>query len=81
MKKQDKVKSFIEMLESCYTYGGIDRNNYNFGKYLQKYEDILGAQLFNETYQRESQRLKKYIILENTYTDCEGLTYNTLIKP
>ena len=80
MKKQDEIKSFIEMLESCYTYGGIDKNDYNFGKYLQKYEDILGSQLFNKTYQRESQRLKKYTILENTYIDCEGLTYNTLIK-
>ena len=80
MKKQDEIKSFIEMLESCYAYGGIDKNDYNFGKYLQKYEDILGSQLFNKTYQRESQRLKKYTILENTYIDSEGLTYNTLIK-
>jgi hypothetical protein len=78
--KQDKKKSFSKMLESCYTYGGIGRENYNFGRYLQKYEDILGIQLFNEIYQQESQRLKGYKIEPCTYTDSDGLTYNTLIK-
>jgi len=78
--KQDEIKSFSEMLESCYTYGGIDKNGYNFGRYLQKYEDILGSQLFNEIYQQESQRLKGYKIEPCTYTDSDGLTYNTLIK-
>jgi hypothetical protein len=78
--KQDEIKSFSEMLESCYTYGGIDRESYNFGRYLQKYEDILGIQLFNEIYQQESQRLKGYKIEPCTYTDSDGLTYNTLIK-
>jgi hypothetical protein len=78
--KQDEIKSFSEMLESCYTYGGIGRESYNFGRYLQKYEDILGIQLFNEIYQQESQRLKEYKIEPCTYTDSDGLTYNTLIK-
>lgn len=77
---QKEIKSFREMIESCFTYGGIDRKSYNFSRYLQKYEDILGSELFNKIYQQERERLKSYKIEPYTYTDSDGLTYNTLIK-
>lgn len=78
--KHEDIKAFGEMLESCYTYGGIERNSYNFEKYLKKYEDILGADLFEETYKQERNRLKSYKIIPATYTDTDGLSYNSLIK-
>lgn len=78
--KNEDIKAFSEMLESCYTYGGIDRNSYNFERYLKKYEDILGTNIFEEIYKQESDRLKGYKIIPATYTDTDGLTYNTLVK-
>lgn len=78
--KYEDIKAFSEMLESCYTYGGIERNSYNFERYLKKYENILGADLFEETYKQERDRLKGYKIIPATYTDTDGLTYNTLVK-
>jgi hypothetical protein len=68
------------MLESCYTYGGYERGSYGFERYLQKYEDILGKELFDEIYEKKLQDLREnYIVLKNTSTGMDGLTYNSLI--
>ena len=78
--KQEEIKSFSETLKSCYTYGGIERNSYNFKEYIKKYEDILSKPLFDKRYKREAERLKSYKVIPATYTDTDGLTYNSLVK-
>lgn len=78
--KQEEIKSFCEMLESCFTYGGIDPQSYNFKTYLKKYEDILSKPLFDKIYKQEAERLKGYKVIPATYTDTDGLSYNSLIK-
>jgi antirestriction protein len=74
----DNVKYMKDMMKSLYTYGGIERGSYGFNKYLLEYEDILGKKLFDKTYNEELKNLQEYEILQNTSTDSEGLTYNSL---
>ena len=70
-----------EMMESCYTYGGADKDSYNYERYILKYKDILGDKLFNKVYDEHLRDLKEnYLVENNTYTDCEGLTYSNLVK-
>ena len=78
--KHEEIKYFSDMMKSCYTYGGIERNSYNFEEYIKKYEDILGKQLFDKIYKQEAKRLKGYKVIPVTYTDNEGLSYNSLVK-
>jgi hypothetical protein len=70
-----------EMMESCYTYGGADKDSYNYERYILKYKDKLGEELFNKVYDEHLRDLKEnYLVENNTYTDCEGLTYSNLVK-
>jgi hypothetical protein len=73
-----EIESMKRMMQSLYTYGGIDRGSYGFNKYLSKYMDILGEKLFNKTYNEELKRLQEYEVVQNVHTDSEGLTYNSL---
>jgi hypothetical protein len=74
----DNVEYMKDMMKSLYTYGGIERGSYGFNKYLLKYEDILGKKLFDKTYNEELKNLQEYEIEQNTFTDSDGLTYNSL---
>lgn len=77
-EKIDDINALIGMIESCYTYGGIEVDSWNFERYISPYIDKLGKQLFNRIYKQESTRLKAYKVIKNVYTDNEGLTYNSL---
>ena len=73
----DPVSNFKSMMESCYCYGGLTKNN----KYILEYKDELGEDLWNKTYYEYSTWLKNnYTIEHNIGTDNEGLSYNRLIQ-
>jgi hypothetical protein len=69
-----------EMMTSCYTYGGIEKTSYNFERYLMKYRKELSYRTFNEVYNEQKTFLEGFKIVFNTYTDCDGLNYNSLVK-
>jgi hypothetical protein len=78
--KQD-IERLNSMMKSCYCYGGAERNDYNFERYILPFEKILGKVLFSVSYTAILTELKeKYTIEVNTYTDAEGCQYNSLKK-
>lgn len=78
---ENGVKQLIEMIDSCFTYGGADKESHNFERYILPYKNRLGARLFNSTYKKRLAELKKdYEIKFNVHTDYEGCSYNSLIK-
>ena len=78
---ETRIEDLKEMIESCYTYGGADRDTYNFDTYIKKYELEIGKEMFEKTYTEHLSLLKaKYTIQSNVYTDSDGLNYNSLIK-
>lgn len=78
---KDEIYWMKEMMDSCYTYGGAEKDSYNYERYILKYKDILGEELFNKVYDEHLRDLKEnYLVEHNTGTDCDGLTYNSLVK-
>ncbi len=78
--KKTKIESMYAMMKSCYAYGGIDKNTYNYQRYILPFYDELGENLFNRMYRIFSIELLRYKIIENTSVCCDGLTYNSLVK-
>ena len=66
------------MMRSCYCYGGLEEGSDNFIRYIAKYKEDLGEQLFWRVYKREKSRLSKYEVEHGTYTSSDGGTYNSL---
>lgn len=78
---KDEIYWMKEMMDSCYTYGGADKDSYNYERYILKYKDKLGEELFNKVYDEHLRDLKEnYLVENNTYTYCDGLTYSNLVK-
>ena len=76
---EEQIKNLKNMIESCFVYGGSDPNSYNYKTYIEKYEDILGNDLFNKIYFEHLEYLKNnFTISIGVYTDSDGLTYNLL---
>lgn len=74
---ESQTKSLISMMESCYAYHTLSKDNY----YIKKYKTILGIDLFNEVYDKEEKNLREnYMVRNDVHTDHEGVTYNSLIK-
>jgi hypothetical protein len=79
MEKQ--IENLKNMIESCFAYGGSDQNTYNYKTYIEKFEIILGKDLFDKIYFEHLEYLKNnFTILTGVYTDSEGLSYNSLTK-
>lgn len=69
----------IAMIDSCFTYGGAERDSYNFKRYIEPYKQKVKN--FDRIYNRRLAELKaNYTVKVGTYTDFEGLTYNSLVK-
>lgn len=81
MTQQEKeIKSLQEMIDSCFTYGGADRDSYNFERYIKPYQEKVGEP-FDAVYEEHLKCLKEnYRVVPNVYTDCEGCSYNQLIR-
>jgi len=77
IKEESDIKSLKSMMESCFTYGGISKDN----KYIKPYIQTLGVVLFNKVYDEYSKYLSEnFFVKTNVHTDHEGVTYNSLIK-
>lgn len=75
------MKELKEMMQSCFTYGGIDRGTHNFEKYISPYIERLGAARFDKAYEKYAKELREnYLVEYCTSTDCEGGIYHSLIK-
>lgn len=74
------VERMKEMINSCFAYGGIGKDSYNFNKYIAPYKVELGMELFNTTYEQKCLELSNYAIKSGVYTDAEGGTYNEIVK-
>lgn len=76
-----EIEALKRMIESCYTYGGAGKETFNYEHYIHKYEEILGKKLFEKIYTEHlSNLILNYSVVDNVYTDFEGLTYNSLVK-
>lgn len=79
MEKQ--IKNLNEMIESCYIYNGVEKNSFNYNRYIAPFIDELGEDLFEQIYDNKLSELKSnYIIRPSIYKDSDGLSYNELIR-
>lgn len=76
-KFEEAVKNMKSMMDSLFVYGGLKKES----KYLTSYKETLGDASFDNLYHSYgTYLLKNYDIAKNTYTDCEGVTYNSLVR-
>lgn len=67
------------MMVSCFVYGSIERDSYDFNRYIKKSGNGLSNEVFEEVYKEQYDFLKNHcIIVRGTFTDSEGCTYNSL---
>ena len=79
--KTDKVKSLTDMIQSCFIYGGADKDSWNFETYIKPYEEKIGKIWFERIYTMSLNDLKNnYEIKHNVYQDSEGCIYNSIVK-
>ena len=81
----DSVQTMYEvfmknMITSCYTYGGAEKDSYNFTQYIKKYRDKLTEPVFEEVYKEQMEFLKGFVVQSAVYSDSEGGQYNSLQK-
>ncbi len=69
------VEWFKSMMESCYAYGGLSKNN----RYIIDYRKKLGEDAWHEIFDEYSEYLKNNFTIEYSGTDSDGLKYNTLV--
>ena len=68
------------MITSCYTYGGAEKDSYNFTQYIKKYRDKLTEEVFEEVYEEQMEYLKDFVVQSAVYSDSDGGEYNSLQK-
>lgn len=82
-----KEVSCIEMINSCLIYGDDPFEKHDkwwYGKgycersYMDDYIDELGEARVNELVEGQKESLRKATIRVGVYTDCEGLSYNSV---
>ena len=70
------IEAFKSMIESCYAYGGLSKNN----RYIIDFRKEIGEDAWHEVFDEYSEFLKtNYIIEYGVYEDSEGLRYNRLV--
>lgn len=75
-----KEISCKKMINSCFCYGGIEKDGWNFERYISPYIKELGAELFEQVYEEQRDFLEDNCkVKTNVFTDHEGCTYNSLI--
>lgn len=64
------------MINSILCYGGeLSIEN----RYLKPYVDTLGVAIVNRLIAEQKEDFSKATVLQNTFTDDEGLSYNTIV--
>jgi len=77
IRVEKEIESLKSMMESCFTYGGLNKDN----RYIKPYISKLGIELFSKVFNEYSKYLREnYFVKTDVYTDHEGCTYNSLIK-
>ena len=78
-KQLDAELCCMEMIDSIICYGAknIDLDSILNDRYMKTYIEELGVEKAKELIQ--GQLDEKPIIKHNVYTDCEGLTYNSMV--
>ena len=72
-----EIKYMKSMMDSCYAYDSLSKDD----RYLAKYKTRLGEETFNKVYaEHKDYLIKTFKVIRGTYTDHEGLTYNSLEK-
>ena len=80
-EEKQKVESLQSMIQSCFAYGGADKESYNFERWIKPYLDKLNPLIFWTVYNDKLNDLKEnYTVEYGVYTDFEGCTYNQLVK-
>ena len=78
---QEEIKDFKGMLDSCFAYGGVEKDDFYYDKYILPYKKNLGSKVFNRVYKEYKKYLEEnYTIEEDVHTDSEDVSYNNLIK-
>lgn len=72
----EEEKYCYEMVNSCLIYGySLDC------KYITPYYKTIGEKRTKEICEEQKEYFKNHVkIIENSYTDCEGLTYNSIVE-
>ena len=82
MKALEKIYEEVEfmksMMKSVFVYDSVlSKQN----SYLIKYKKTLGEELYNDVFDEYKEYLNKnFKVAEGTYTDSEGVTYNSLVS-
>lgn len=70
------------MMNSFFAYEGIpslyDEDSWSFKRYLQEYLDKLGRERFDRVREEQVATYKQCTVSVGTYTDNDGLTYNSI---
>jgi|GEM_PF-4397375 len=75
LNAETEVEWFKSMMESCYAYGKLSKNN----RYIIEFRKELGEDAWHKTFDEYSKYLKHNFTVEYAGTDNEGVKYNTLI--
>ena len=78
---QEEIKCFKSMLDSCFAYGGVEKDGMYYDRYILPYKKDLGSRVFNKVYKEYKKYLEEnYTIKEDVHTDSEDVSYNSLVK-
>lgn len=76
-KLLDKKLWCVEMINSILIYNG--KENIMNNEYLKKYIEELGIEIVEELVNEQIKDFDKAVVLKDVVTDCEGLSYNSII--
>jgi len=80
-KEQEQINSLKNMMPSCFAYGGIEKDSYNYKKYIEPIGEGMNKGLFNFFYNQQKSYLELTFKVEfETSVDSEGGMYNSLVK-
>lgn len=80
----EKLQSIYEKglrntIESCFAYGGFEKDSWNYTRYILPCKEKVGEETFERIYDEHTKYLtENFEVVHNTYTDSEGGIYNSL---
>ena len=77
-KEINNELSLKSMLISCFAYGGISRDNYNFKRYIDPYKKEMSEEIFESIYEEMSAHFRGCSVIY-AGQDSEGCSYNSVI--
>jgi len=79
LTSQEKAEFSLKgTLVSCFTYGGIEKNGYNFERYILPYKKNMSEKVFDEIYDEMELHFQNCTVNSSVYTDADGSIYNSL---